>query len=102
MDKEKITVPESPEGKLVFLREKYFDKYCKFYERLVQGQVQGTATWIGNVEHLNLLSRFCEDLGLKEELVAFALAMKEKYPEWDGNFWQFANFGSGRMPGAMG
>lgn len=102
MDKEKITVPESPEGKLVFLREKYFGLYSSFYENLIRGQVHGRSTWTGNVEHLNLLSRFCEDLGLKEELEALATTMREKYPEWDGNFWQFANFGSGRPSGGMG
>lgn len=102
MNEEKLHDLESPESQLASLREKYFDEYCKFYEGLVEGQVRGQSTWTGNVDRLNSLGSFCEDLGLKEELAAFALAMKEKYPEWDGNFWQFANFGSGRMPGAMG
>ncbi|MFZ2202303.1 MAG: hypothetical protein WAV56_02790 [Microgenomates group bacterium] len=102
MNEEKLYDSESPEEKLVFLREKYFDKYCKFYEDLVEGQVRGRSTWTGNIDRLNSLFSFCEDLGLKAELAVFALAMKEKYPDWDGNFWQFANFGSGRMSGAMG
>lgn len=102
MPKEEKSILELSEERLAFLQEKYLDKYRRFYEDLVQGQVRGVATWTGNVDRLNVLRSFCEDLGLKDELAAFILAMKEKYPEWDGNFWQFANFGSGRMPGAMG
>ncbi len=102
MTKEEKSIPESAEEKLAFLREKYFGLYSSFYETLIRGQVQSRSTWTGNVDRLESLYRFCEDLGLKDELEAIAVAMKEKYPDWDGNFWQFANFGSGRMSGAMG